>query len=473
MRRTAFLGFLVFLCSIAATAGTITSLSPSAINVASGEYFLTINGVDLGDTVTYSGPAGTFSVLINASNASSVTAWVPMDVANRAGAYSVTVTGRNGSSGPATFSVNDPRFRFVLLVPDVLLASAITREGAYVKFELATWSPDKDQGDVRIDCDPPAGSLFKLGTTRVSCTATNAFGEKADGSFNVTVVDDTAPDVKVPDDIVTEATDENGAIVKFDASAFDAIDGELRVSCNRASGSLFAVGKTTVTCTATDLSLNPGSRSFLVDVRGKSHMTLHVPEGLVVEADSAEGSRVPFEVTADGTEDPEPKIKCDPQSGSLFPIGTSTVTCHGEDRFGASADARFELTVADTMGPVLSTLISDPQYLVPVDGSMVSVAIKAEAIDLVDPSPRCSVTGVNANEPISLDDWKIVSESEVLLRAARSGKTDRIYGVTVTCTDANRNESAGTASVVVPASGEAPKPGASSAVTGRRRAGGK
>lgn len=475
MRRTAFFWVLVFVCSIAANAGTITSLSPNSIDVTGGgEFFLTINGTSLGNTVTFTGPSGTHSVAVNYTNASAtrVITWVPAAVASQSGSYSVTVTG-NGTSGPATFTVVNPFRRFVLLMPDVLIASALSREGAYPKWELTTWSEEHEPTPPTIECSPKAGSLFKMGTTKVSCTATNWQGERSDGSFNVTVVDDGSPELKLPKDIQTEASEENGAIVKFDTSAFDAIDGDLRVSCDHASGTLFPIGRTRVSCNAADLSLNPAFGSFIVDVRGKGRLALRVPDKLVAEAEGPEGSFVEFEVEAYNTEDPEPKVKCDPESGDFFKLGTTLVTCYGEDRFGSTAEARFELTVADTLGPVLSSLFAQPEYLVPVDGNMVSVRIVAEPIDLVDPFPRCTVTGVTANEEISLDDWKIVSEREVLLRAATRGKTDRIYRVSVSCTDSNRNESAGIATVVVPASGEAPKPGSDSAATGRRRAGGK
>ncbi|UTO67808.1 HYR domain-containing protein [Streptomyces rapamycinicus NRRL 5491] len=68
----------------------------------------------------------------------------------------------------------------------------------------------------------------------------------------------TAPVVTV-DDRTIEATDDNGTEVDFTATARDAVDGELPVSCAPAPGSRFPVGRTRVSCTATDSSGNTGT----------------------------------------------------------------------------------------------------------------------------------------------------------------------------------------------------------------------
>ena len=473
MRKT-IIGVLALFCALGAHAGTITSLSPSTINVSSGEWFVRINGSGLGDRVTFTGPAGTISLDANQRDAGGVTTWVPLSVVNRAGTYSVVVTGRDGDSNAATFTVWSPKyFQFVLLVPDILVSSIRLREGVYVKYDVATAGGENPSGPVEIVCSPASGSLFKLGSTLVRCTATSSAGERAEAQFPVNIVDDTIPYLKIPDgDIVVEQNQEGGADVLFDAAAYDDIDGDLRVSCDHQSGSVFPVGTTLVTCTATDFSLNPAVGRFNVIVRGKGRLTIRAPERLLVEAANREGGYADYEVTAYGTEDPSPKVKCDPEPGSFVPMGFSTVYCFAEDRFGNVAEAKFEVQVVDSIGPVVSTLV-DPQYLVPVDGAMHPVAVKIDPADLVDPAPRCSITDVSANETITLEDWKIVSDGEVYLRAATNDKVnDRIYQIGVQCTDASGNSSTAVANSIVPASGAAPKGGGLSVQqpsSGRRR----
>ncbi|MFL4908285.1 HYR domain-containing protein [Streptomyces sp. MMS24-I2-30] len=76
--------------------------------------------------------------------------------------------------------------------------------------------------------------------------------------ITITVNDVTAPVVTV-DDRTVEATGSNGTVIDFTATAEDATDGALPVTCDPASGSRFPVGATTVTCTATDSSGNTGT----------------------------------------------------------------------------------------------------------------------------------------------------------------------------------------------------------------------
>ena len=46
---------------------------------------------------------------------------------------------------------------------------------------------DAYDGAVPVTCTPASGSTFAVGTTKVSCTATNAGGYSASGTFDVTV----------------------------------------------------------------------------------------------------------------------------------------------------------------------------------------------------------------------------------------------------------------------------------------------
>jgi HYR domain len=80
--------------------------------------------------------------------------------------------------------------------------------------------------------------------------------------------DSTPPTLTVPADLSVPATGPNGATVTFQASATDAVDGPVPVSCTPASGSLFAIGDTRVTCTAADSSGNSASAGFTVHVEG-------------------------------------------------------------------------------------------------------------------------------------------------------------------------------------------------------------
>ncbi len=78
--------------------------------------------------------------------------------------------------------------------------------------------------------------------------------------------DVTLPVVTVPSDMTVYGEDENGAIVGFNVTAVDDVDGELTPVCNPASFSLFPIGNSTVFCSAQDLSGNIGNGTFSVKV---------------------------------------------------------------------------------------------------------------------------------------------------------------------------------------------------------------
>lgn len=78
--------------------------------------------------------------------------------------------------------------------------------------------------------------------------------------------DTTPPVITVPASFQVPAQGPYGAAVTFTASAADDIDGTVPVTCSPASGSLFAFGATTVTCSALDAVGNAGAASFTVTV---------------------------------------------------------------------------------------------------------------------------------------------------------------------------------------------------------------
>lgn len=60
------------------------------------------------------------------------------------------------------------------------------------------------------------------------------------------------------------------ARVSYTAGAQDAVDGSVPVKCKPKSGSMFKVGRTGVTCTATDSSANTATKRFTVTVKRRS-----------------------------------------------------------------------------------------------------------------------------------------------------------------------------------------------------------
>jgi predicted dienelactone hydrolase len=78
----------------------------------------------------------------------------------------------------------------------------------------------------------------------------------------------TPPMITVPGPLTAEAAGPAGARVTYTASAHDDLDGERAVVCAPASGGMFAIGATTVSCSASDEAGNSATASFTVTVLG-------------------------------------------------------------------------------------------------------------------------------------------------------------------------------------------------------------
>lgn len=211
---------------------------------------------------------------------------------------------------------------------------------------------DDVDGALTATCVP---SVFPLGATVATCSATDAAGNTGQATFTVTVQDTTAPALSVPDPITAGATSSAGAVVSFSASATDLVDGAVTPSCSPAPGSTFPIGTTTVECSATDGAGNTSSASFTVTV-SNSGPTVVVPATHRVAAFDATGAVVNFvpQPTASDVQDGPLVPTCSPSSGTRFPLGTTTVTCTATDSGGLVGSASFDVVVVDLTPPVVT-----------------------------------------------------------------------------------------------------------------------
>ncbi|MER6699770.1 HYR domain-containing protein [Streptomyces fimicarius] len=153
----------------------------------------------------------------------------------------------------------DPHLTVALDPPTRQLTSGETAHFA----ETVDVSEDAPQGTT-LTCTVQ----FLLGT-QVPGTDTIGPAAAADPDFqqqiSITVNDVDVPVVTV-DDRTARAPDDDGARISYTATATDPQDGELPVTCAPPSGSLFPVGTTTVTCTATDSAGNAGADTARFEV---------------------------------------------------------------------------------------------------------------------------------------------------------------------------------------------------------------
>ncbi len=222
--------------------------------------------------------------------------------------------------------------------------------GAVVAF--TTNASDNCPG-VMLACTPPSGATFSIGTTGVTCIASDSAGNADTCSFTVTVNDTQKPGVVCPANIVE--SNEPGACsksVSYSASASDNCPGVMLV-CTPPSGFVFPVGATGVKCLATDAAGNKDSCLFTVTVSDTSKPAVACPANMTLAADSGSCEKL-VSYAASASDNCPVSLVCTPPSGILFHVGLTTVNCVATDASGNKDSCQFSVTVNDTEKPALN-----------------------------------------------------------------------------------------------------------------------
>lgn len=217
--------------------------------------------------------------------------------------------------------------------------------------------------------------LFPIGTTSVSCTASNgpvSVAEQTTRRFSIVVRDTTAPawSGPAPLQIAAVATSPSGIAVDYQLPAATDpgnVSPPVSVSCTPApssvTGVVFPVGTTPVTCTASDARGNTTAANealafdVIVTLSGGAPTpgppTMILPAEVVAEATSARGAVVRYDVSTSSAS--PASIFCDPPPGALFPLGTTMVTCAATSpSSGEQTVQSFPVTVRDSTAPAFA-----------------------------------------------------------------------------------------------------------------------
>jgi hypothetical protein len=397
-----------------------------------------------------------------------------------------------------------------ITVPSVPAVEATSSLGAVVSYTPPTATDAVDVTDpVTCTSAPTAGlssgSTFPIGTTTVTCNATDNAGNPADPTpFTVTVQDTTPPDISpssVPGPITVPATDSSGAVVTYTLpTATDPgnVSLPVTVTCTPDSGSTFPIGTTTVNCNASDSRSNttPVPVTFTVTVSDEdSPVFSGVPGPGPVEATGPSGAAVTYvDPTANDLVDGPRPVACAPDSGSIFPLGTTTVTCTTSDLAGHTSTATFPITVQDTTAPAVNGLPdpitaeatgpagaivtyatptatdavdgTDPVTCTPGSGSIFALGANTVSCDTADLTGNTAAPAtftvtvqdttpprISARRPIKVEATghsgavvtytlptatDIVDGTDLVTCEPRPGSTFALGGTTVTCTTTDR-----------------------------------
>jgi len=228
---------------------------------------------------------------------------------------------------------------------------------------------------VELTSSHEPGSLFGPGETTVTYTATDIAGNVIFCSFTITLTDNSSPTINCPETITMDSPDGNpiviidipplsfndncpGSIVDYTLSG--ALSGSGTID---ASGTAFPVGQTTVTYTTTDAAGNTGACSFLVDIQGA--LNIACPDDLTVDA-GTDCTQIVDDVNVDIISDPENITSISYElngatigsgvnaSGTIFNLGTTTVTYTVIDDFDNVVVCSFMVTVTDVTNPSIT-----------------------------------------------------------------------------------------------------------------------
>ncbi len=269
----------------------------------------------------------------------------------------------NIATGKFNVTVSDTKAPTFLTFPSDITKEATGSNGAAADFTLPTATDAVDSSPVvkcAVNGTPVApNETFALGSTTVTCTATDAAKNQVSNSFTVKVQDTTKPEIgQITAPVATEATSGDGAVVNYTApTATDIVDGSVTVACKPASGSTFAVGSTEVVCSATDKANNTATSKTNILVQDTTKPLLTLPDADVVEeATSADGALVEYTASASDIVDGTVTPVCSPESNTTFPLATTPVLCSAKDKAGNEAKGSFNVKVQDTIRPVLDEM---------------------------------------------------------------------------------------------------------------------
>ena len=274
-----------------------------------------------------------------------------------------TITDSSGNSSEAMFTVTVDD----VTDPVVTVSAIVTPDADGSGVAIVTYTAIASDNDPLFDpnslaCLPASGSALSIGSTDVSCTATDPSGNSFENMFTVTIQDNIGPMISDPPDIEAFLDASGTAIVTYAAPAVtdnDPAFSQTTASCSPASGSAFSLGETIVTCTATDPSGNPSQVTFTITVGDNTDPMVTVPADITANADEFGVAVVAFTATATD-DDPafsQTTASCSPASGTAFSLGDTNVTCTATDPSGNTGSESFTVTVVDNTGP--SITVSD------------------------------------------------------------------------------------------------------------------
>jgi HYR domain/Ricin-type beta-trefoil lectin domain-like/Secretion system C-terminal sorting domain len=321
------------------------------------------------------------NIVINTADSCAIATWTAptvtdncgtprMTASNQAGAcYKVGVTtvtytakDTRGNTSLCTFTitVNNPCFRDSIK-PVIKNCPANIALNSADSCSIARWTAPTatdNCGIPTLTTSHQSGLCFRVGSTTVTYTAKDPKGNTALCTFKVTVTNpcfnDTIKPVlyNCPINIIKTIPDTSVAITWRAPTATDNC-GVATITTTNAPNSLFKVGTTTVTYTASDSKNNKQTCSFLVTIKRTitacSNDTVKpvltaCPANITVTSSST-GAVAQWTAPTATDNCSTPSVSSTYVMGTSFPIGTTPITYTAKDAAGNTSNCTFNVTV--------------------------------------------------------------------------------------------------------------------------------
>jgi hypothetical protein len=239
-----------------------------------------------------------------------------------------------------------------------------------------------------------SGSFFPIGTTTVSYTATDAVNNVTTTSFDITVVDTTAPViVNRPDTLTLYATINSCGVVADWTNIITTDNCSATLVSSPAIGDNLSLGFTTVTFTATDVNNNVTVENMVVNVLDTiSPVIVGMPTlvDLTIILSPTDCEATVTWVAPTATDNCSASLTSNFTSGDVFTVGTHTLTYTATDASGNTTTESLTFEVEDNIAPTITNVPADITLV--VDSNNCGATVTWASIQADD---NCAVTNFN------------------------------------------------------------------------------
>ncbi|XP_070554592.1 hyalin-like [Ptychodera flava] len=264
------------------------------------------------------------------------------------GVTAVTYTFEDGSSNTAdctfTITVNDDESPVPSCPGDITQTTDAGQPTATVTWSVSV-TDNSGIPPVSMSSDSP-GDNFAIGSTVVNYIFRDGSWNTAACSFTVTVIDVEPPVPTCPSDVTqnTDAGLPTASVMWTAATATDNSGVAPTWTASHTPGDVFPIGSTPVTYIFQDFSFNPEGCSFIVTVVDAEPPAVDCPDDIVVGSDANNVTWATPTATDNTGVDPS-LVSSSHSPGSIFDIGTTTVTYAFQDGNDNIGDCVFTVTV--------------------------------------------------------------------------------------------------------------------------------